>query len=360
MPSIAVASKSTPNKNQKSKTELQRFAMLNAATGEGIWDYDLVTGFTVYNQNMHAMFGYSSVEMRQNKRWWEANLHPQDKSRIINSLNQTLLTDTDTWKGQYLFQCKDGTYKTVHERIFIERDTDGTALRIIGTMQDVAETALAKNEQQQHQQAHMQTVIKNIFMADEMERKQMGDELHENINQVLAAINFHIQAAQQADASVAAKNLSAAQALIKTTMKGVSAVSYKLAPLTLQLLGITTLLNERLNKLRNANNINVVLNAADNLDNLLSYEKQLVVFRIVTMQLQNVCLHAYAAEVIVKLKFKNKQLHIVVEDNGVGFSMAAMQYGGGFSKMQSFATAYNGSFNVYAQAGKGCRIEVLV
>src|SRR6185436_852 len=54
------------------------------------------------------------------------------------------------WLDEYRFRLEDGSYASISDHGYIERDTSGKALRLIGAMSDVTERKQAE-EKIQHQ-----------------------------------------------------------------------------------------------------------------------------------------------------------------------------------------------------------------
>lgn len=87
------------------------------------------------------------------------------------------------------------------ERIYLVRDKHEKAVRLIGTMMDLDPLAKLRRQLEADKLAMKNEVTRQAFSASEKERKHISDELHENINQVLAAINLHIDMAKQSNTS---------------------------------------------------------------------------------------------------------------------------------------------------------------
>jgi PAS domain-containing protein len=110
------SSKTMPTKKNfkitdKPGSRLFRYDLLNEVTREGIWDYNTESLKSSYNENMIILFGYSLAEMEDNKTWWEKNLHPEDKMRVISEMNNVLFGTGNTnpcWNGYILFVIKTG------------------------------------------------------------------------------------------------------------------------------------------------------------------------------------------------------------------------------------------------------------
>ena len=190
--------------DESTKT-IDRFKLLSIATREGIWEYDFVTKQSFYNEGIAALFGYSVAEMVDNNSWWPNNVHPADKQRITIELDRFLAGEETVWWGKYQFRCKDNHYKLILDRLIVVRNEANMPLRLMGTMQDFTELDALQQELDTIRKEHRHAMVKAIIEAEENERQSISEELHENINQVLAAINLHISSAKN---HIAAEGLS--------------------------------------------------------------------------------------------------------------------------------------------------------
>lgn len=143
----------------KKKTELslaqsvERFNAAANATNDVLWEVDLQKGTLWWNDNFYKKFGYDKELVEQDNMSWENFIHPEDKDRVISSINKTIeVTKETTWKEEYKFGRSDGTYLNIYDRCYILRDTDGKAYKMVGSMTDVtplfeARESLKKSEE---------------------------------------------------------------------------------------------------------------------------------------------------------------------------------------------------------------------
>lgn len=340
---------------------LQRFNLLARATNEGIWDFHLEKGETYYNKDITRLFGYSKEEMRDNVNWWRDNLHPSDKKRVIERLDQLLRSKENSWWGEYRFRCKSGHYKKVLEKLYVVRDEKGKPYRIVGTMQDL--TRIRKIEKAGEEEARRQhrAFSLAVLQAEEQERKDISDELNENINQVLATINLNIEQVKQEAASKEQKEwLQNAQQLLRLSIEKIRSISKQLSPESLPFFGLLPALEELLQAAGERSKIRFELNAAKTVEKKISKEKKLLFYRIVQLQLKNIRVHSKATHAMVQLQLVGEQVKLSVKDNGNGFDPARLEFGHGFSRIQQLSDAYEGSFNVKGNPGKGCVLEIIV
>lgn len=118
-----------------------RFDMAMAASGDGVWDVDLVRGRTWFSARWKAIVGYEDHEVSDDIEESLARLHPDDAPRI-QALMQRVLTDPDYVPGEFELRSrhKDGSYRwLVNRGRVVERGPDGRPLRLMGFVTDVSE-----------------------------------------------------------------------------------------------------------------------------------------------------------------------------------------------------------------------------
>ena len=340
---------------------IDRFQLLSLATKEGIWEYDFNTKETFYNDGITELFGHTYPELADNDTWWRNNIHPQDKHRIISALDELLEGTENVWWGKYHFRCKDGNYKLILDRLFVVRNPENVPMRLIGTMQDLTELQSLEQQFECLRKEHSHIMHKAVFQAEENERHYISEELHENINQVLAAINLHIGQAKLHVSEKGITWLEEAQHLLMESISGIRVLSKRLSPVSLQSLGLRFALEELLQMLEEQNNINYTL-LADDIDfATIDLHLQTVLYRIAQHQLMNIVTHSSASEIILKIDPIGEKIKMSISDNGLGVNLKNLQYGKGFSTIQERSEAFGGSFNLVSFKGKrGFTMEVTI
>ncbi len=340
---------------------INRFQLLSIATKEGIWEYDFNTRRSFYNEGMTELLGYTFEEMADNESWWRNNLHPQDKKRVITEVDEIMAGTKSVWWGKYQFRCKDGHYRLILDRLFVVRDEKQKALRLIGTMQDLTKIDALQQELEMIRKHHHMHMMKAIFQAEENERKIISEELNENINQVLAAINMHLA---QAKGHITQKGLGwlqDAQVLLLDSMSGIGDIAKRLSPLVLKDLGLESALNDLLENTQQSREINYQVSVQETVENMASLEMQTVLYRIAQEQLLNIEKHSAAKNVSIKIASQGKKIHMAITDDGIGINLKAIQYGKGFSNIQEKTEAFDGTFNLESVEGKpGFMLEVIL
>ena len=116
---------------------MARYDIVSKATSDAIWDWDLKTGQVIWNQGIRGIFGYRKTTF--DAKWRSSRIHPEDQDRVERQVGEMIRKNDQRLEMEYRFLCADGSYRTVLDRAFILFDENGTAFRMIGSMQDISE-----------------------------------------------------------------------------------------------------------------------------------------------------------------------------------------------------------------------------
>lgn len=115
------------------------FQLVEAATRDVLWEWDLDEEALHWNNGGPRCFRYAPDEMRMTIDWHVQRVHPEDRLRVVRGLQAALQSLTETWSAEYRFLRGDGTYASVLDRAFISRTDRGNARRVTGWMLDISQ-----------------------------------------------------------------------------------------------------------------------------------------------------------------------------------------------------------------------------
>jgi PAS domain S-box-containing protein len=133
---------------------LQRYEQAAQATNDIIWEWDPVSGARRWSDALREQLGHAAVEARPG--WWEAQIHSDDRARVIGGLRDALQSSATRWADEYRVEAAAGGYAWVVDRGLIRRDSTGRAVGMTGAMQDV--TKRRQLEEQLRQAQRMEAV----------------------------------------------------------------------------------------------------------------------------------------------------------------------------------------------------------
>jgi PAS domain S-box-containing protein len=125
--------------NEALKRSEERFRLVARATGEVVWDNDLLADAQEWDGAVEEAFGYSKERVEGTKAWWEGRVHPEDRGRVLAGLDVVLRPGgREVWEEEYRFLKADGSYAHVEDRGYVVRDArTQEAVRMVGSMADV-------------------------------------------------------------------------------------------------------------------------------------------------------------------------------------------------------------------------------
>lgn len=113
--------------------------------GDGVWDWDVVTGEVRYSRQWKGMLGYAPEDLPDTYASWRDRVHPDDLARAEEALAAHIRGETPDYATEHRMRCKDGTYKWILDRgKIVARDDAGRGLRMIGTHADISHLKAAQ------------------------------------------------------------------------------------------------------------------------------------------------------------------------------------------------------------------------
>ena len=110
------------------------------ATGDGVWDWDLVTGEELLSDSCLAMYGYRAGEVGAHFLDLDQRTHPDDVARMQRDREAHFAGLTRTYVNEHRVQCRDGSWKWILSRgMVIGRDAQDRPTRMVGTHTDITE-----------------------------------------------------------------------------------------------------------------------------------------------------------------------------------------------------------------------------
>lgn len=206
-------------------------------------------------------------------------------------------------------------------------------------------------------QQHRLDTVRNLKDAQEQERRNIANKLHDEVGAILSITRLNISQLHDnvfaADSDATGK-LQTAQKLLGDMSETVRSISHTLMPVALEKYGLKPALLDLLSSIRTANCIQAedVIEGMDHTDSW-GNDFCLSLYRIVQEILNNIIKHAQATHILVQIIELDKSVTIYIEDNGKGIESAAQTTGQGLKLLKSNVAYLEGIIEINGQANQG-------
>jgi signal transduction histidine kinase len=191
--------------------------------------------------------------------------------------------------------------------------------------------------------------VRRVIEAQELERKRLARELHDETGQALTSILLGLKPLEDALNGEARAKVGSLRELVVSTLQDVRRLAVELRPTALDDFGLAAAL-ERL-----------VAGLREHGDERLAPEVETALYRIVQEALTNVVKHAGARHVGVVLTRRDGAVVAMVEDDGRGFDTASARAEGlGLVGMRERAALVGGTLQIESGEGGGTTVVAQV
>jgi signal transduction histidine kinase len=198
--------------------------------------------------------------------------------------------------------------------------------------------------------------LRRVVSAQELERRRLARELHDETGQALTSILLGLKAVEDAPSDDHRRRAnSELRELVVTTLQDVRRLAVELRPKALDDFGLVPALERLGETFADQTGIRVQLEAQ--LPERLPAEIETALYRIVQEALTNVVKHAQARRVSILIMRKHASVSAVIEDDGLGFDPGtAREDGLGLLGMRERLELIDGRFDVESSPGSGTTI----
>ncbi|TWU47105.1 CHASE domain-containing protein [Rubripirellula reticaptiva] len=125
--------------------ELACFSLAASVNQIGIFDIDIESKKFKWNDAMYKLFQQNRDSFTPTYESVLGCIHPDDRP-ALEAAFRGQIDDGETLDSEYRIQLEDGENRHLHSRAVIFRDTDGRAIRLLGSDTDITETREATQE----------------------------------------------------------------------------------------------------------------------------------------------------------------------------------------------------------------------
>ena len=228
---------------------------------------------------------------------------------------------------------------------------------------DVFASALARKRSEQAAQASARDIrdlAGRLLTAEEDERRRIGRELHDGVNQGLAALSIALSALENTVPEDQRREVGRLQLSSVELSAAIRDLSHELHPGILQYAGLDAALQSHCREFEHRHRITVTYRSDDDLGDP-PFKLALCLYRVTQEALKNAATHAKAEQAWVTLARKGADLVLTIRDDGRGFDlMEARGRGLGLISLEERVRLVGGRLTIDTRPEHGTSIQVMV
>jgi len=303
--------------------------------------------YILVNSRFEELFGVQKDAVRGKT---DEDIFPKKTAEQFRNNDLQVLSQRRSCQVEEYVPQKNGihTYLSVKFPLY---DESGDIISVCGISTDITDVKKAQDQ--------LRRLSGSIMANQEKERSAIARELHDELGQVLTALNMDSvwlhEHLKEIDAKAARRALTMCQ-LIDKTIEEVRSLAIRLRPGVLDDLGLVDALEWYTADFERRTGITCVFEHT-HIPNISDHIAT-AAYRIAQETLTNVARHATASRVEIDLQENEGILSLSTVDNGMGFNTSKLSETEalGLAGMRERAVLVNGVLKVKSQPGAGTRV----
>jgi PAS domain S-box-containing protein len=339
----------------------QRYSMATAAGSSGVWDWRLPTGELYLDPVLKAMLGYADHEVGNTMDAWIRCLHPDDVTRVSAVMAAHLDGRTRLLDVEHRVLHKNGSVRWFLCRGITVEWANGMPTRVTGTDTDVTERKRAEHELRESGE-RVRVLAGRLITAQEEERRRIARDLHDDLNQKMAALSIEISSLRlqlPPSAEGVSEKLDLLQSRTSRLVEDIRELSHEIHPAAFEHTGLVPALTSMAAQLKRLEDVDVQLDLPGTPPEIPP-NVAICIYRVAQESIRNVVRHSGIRCVHVALITDLCSVTLEVRDSGRGFDVHRARANGGLGliSIEERVRLLDGSVELESRPGAGTVLRV--
>ena len=201
-----------------------------------------------------------------------------------------------------------------------------------------------------------QTLLQSKLEIQEQTFRDISQELHDNIGQVLSLVSINLSTLNAPDDT---DKIAQMDGLLTKALTDLRNLSHSLDADYIRNNGWTELVHKLLNNVQNTGKFATRMDLDEDLPPL-GTEKPIILFRMIQEVINNIIKHANANTIYLKAQKMNERLIITITDDGKGFPEKVVAGGAGLQNLQNRAKMINAELLINSHPRQGAVVTISI
>ena len=334
------------------QADLKVFSQMVEQSPSSIMVTDPSGNIEYVNPSFTITSGYSALEvMGKNPRILKSGLTSQSTYEEL----WRYLTQGKTWNGILCNMKKNKQIYWESASIAPIKNNEGETIRYVAIKDNITEKVLLEKQLKEEQIDFQKKMTDAIIAAQEKERTEIGRELHDNINQLLASAKMFLKFSRNDEESY-----HQTEQILQSAIDEIRKLSHLLVLPSVINSKLTETIDTIVYELKGNAEV-VVHKEVINFDDYdVSHNLKMNIYRIIQIQINNIYKHANAKNIWISIihQEQKKNIEISIKDDGVGFDTRKRTSGIGLLNIRTRASLFDGKVDIISSPGNGCEVKV--
>ncbi|MDB5195693.1 MAG: hypothetical protein JWP88_63 [Flaviaesturariibacter sp.] len=282
-------------------------------------------------------------------------IHPDDHALVLEELQSVIGSENSGQATPHRFLNAAGEWMWLESK-GVNLMHDANIQGIIINARDITDRVKLKAQLDKELASRQKDITSAVIKAQESERSQLGQELHDNVNQVLTTIKLYNE--------MLLDGIGDSQDLLQKSVKHlqncineIRSISKRLSAPTLGKISLSDSIHELVDSINLTKKIYIHCNIRESAKACITQEVHLTIYRIIQEQLNNILKHAEASNAYIELVSTPKEFTLLIQDDGKGFNVNMKRTGIGITNIITRAENINGRVTIESKSGKGTTLK---
>lgn len=336
-----------------------RFKYATEASSDIIWELNFETGeYRVYD-GKHTSFGLSTV------LGWQpgldgTNIVEEDRERVEHSFMEAMKNgEGDLWKDEYRVHAAGNAVIYITNNAIFLKNESGKTIKAIGAITDITEKKKLETDLLEQHRKEQLKITATALDAQEKERNAIGQELHDNVNQILLGTKLLLAVVRNDPG----ENLHLLESCIQNLQNAIDEnrkIAHILVVPDFDNITLIDQMNSLTDSMLKVSGLNVNIDSLGVQEKLLPVRIKLPVYRIAQEQCTNIIKYSEARNVNIFMETTEDYFKMIIADDGIGMESSKKTTGIGLKNIKGRLSILNGKASILTAPGKGFTLVVTI
>lgn len=379
-----ITAQKSAEESLKASEEIHRLVAESSHTG--YWDWDLTSGDVYFSRIYKEQLGYEEHEIGKSVEEWRRLCHPEDFQTVTRKLLVSLADPSVRFNTELRMLHKNGSWRWIWCQAVVLRDEKSNPLRMIGTHIDLTE-----RKQTEERIRHLNTELEDrvvqrtkelratvqtleteiaarrrleqeVLETSEREQSRLGQDLHDDLGQQLAAIGILVQmleAKLKKQKHPDASDATELTVLCRNALEATRNLARSFYPVELERAGLQLAIEALAHRTEAVTD--VICDTRFSARFQPPEAAAIHLYRIAQESITNAIKHGKARRILIEGKERAGMLQLTITDDGTGFEPKPDSTGLGLNIFQYRARLIGAEVEVKRASQRGgCRVTCLL